>query len=174
MKETDIYDIFTNFLTKYNDHFLDNKTLWLNKLSEVESFINKHGYKPSEHSKNNDVKTLGAWIGTQQQQYKNKLQIMKETDIYDMYTNFLTQYNDHFIDNKTIWLNKLSEVETYINKHGCRPSESNKINDTKTLGTWLSQQQQNYKNKTNIMKDQDIYNTYSQFLKKYSKYFNTK
>ena len=48
-----------------------------------------------------------------------------------------------------------------------------KVHSIKIIGKWLSHQIENYKTKRNIMKDDIIYNTWTNFINddKYKKYF---
>lgn len=54
------------------------------------------------------------------------------------------------------------------------PSRSDKDNKIKQLGGWLSLQKRNYKNKHQIMSNNNIYNKWTELLNniKYKKYFN--
>ena len=48
-----------------------------------------------------------------------------------------------------------------------------KNNTIKQLGKWLSHQLSNYKEKSKIMANEIIYNTFTQFLQEYEKYFKS-
>ena len=174
MKEEQIHDTFTQFLTEYNDYFIDNNIIWKKKLLKIKTYIDENGYRPSKCNKIKNIKILGSWLSTQIQQYKKKIHIMNETDIYNEFTQFLTEYNDYFIDNNTIWKKKLLKIKTCIDENGYRPNIYSEDKDIKKLGIWLSHQIQQYKKKTNIMNEKDIYNEFTQFLIEYDKYFKTK
>ena len=103
--------------------------------------------------------------------YKKKEKIMKNEKIYNTYTAFLTEYQEYFLDNETQWTNNLDKVKEYINKNKKQPSTVNNNKEIKTLCSWLSHQQTNYKKKTEIMKNEKIYNTYTAFLTEYQEYF---
>ena len=53
---------------------------------------------------NNDysIKTLGAWINTQQYNYKSRKYIMSDSSIYDIWTTFINdyKYNLYFINDE--------------------------------------------------------------------------
>lgn len=76
----------------------NNREIWIIKLDRVKQYINENHKRPSSIDKNIEIKTLGSWISNQQSNYKKKLQIMKDQEIYDKWTNFINdeQYiNDH-------------------------------------------------------------------------------
>ena len=101
---------------------------------------------------------------------------MKDEEIYKLWEEFINdnQYKKYFEDNKTIWLNNLSEVKKYIDINNKRPSDRDKDVEIKRLAKWIGTQQENYKNKEHIMKDEGIKNTWFEFIEKYKKYFEVK
>ena len=177
MKEQDIYNMWTQFITsdKYKMHFISNTELWLVQFEKVKNYIDIHNKTPSKHDDNKEIKSLGIWISNQQTSYKKKTEIMKDQDIYNMWTQFITseKYKMHFISNTELWLISFEKVKTYIDINNKRPSQTDNNKEIKILGKWLSHQQTNYKKKTNIMKDRDIYNMWTQFItsEKYKQYF---
>ena len=67
----------------------------------------------------------------------------------------------------------LEQVKIFIDTNNSRPSATSKNKDEKVLGSWISNQLTNYKKKTKIMKDEEIYNTWTEFIDndKYKQYF---
>jgi len=61
----------------------------------------------------------------------------------------------------------------YIDTNNERPSKGSKDNKIKQLGYWISNQQNNYKNKEKIMLNEEIYNKWTVFINKYKKYFQS-
>jgi hypothetical protein len=167
MKTKEIYDNWTKFINdeKYIEYFMSNKELWYNKFNKLISYIDVNNKIPSHINK--DIKQLGSWVYTQQRQYKKKTYIMKNKEIYDTWTKFINdeKYIKYFISNEELWYNKLDEVISYIDINNKRPS----LNDTnkyiKQLGQWFDNQQSNYKKKEKIMKINEIYNTWTKFIK---------
>jgi hypothetical protein len=101
---------------------------------------------------------------------------MKDNIIYNNWINFINddKYKEYFLDNNTIWLNTFEKVKKYIDNNNKKPSAMSKNSNIKTLGYWISTQQKKYKNKIEIMKDNIIYNTWTNFINddKYKEYFN--
>ena len=85
-------------------------------VNELENFINEYNKRPSFHSKNKKEKLLSKFIGTNNQNYKNKKYIMKEEEIYNIWGNFINENQELFLSNEELWKNKLEEVKEYIIK----------------------------------------------------------
>jgi hypothetical protein len=173
MKNQEIYDIYTKFRKTYSEYFLTNEEVWKKNLSDVQKFIEKHHKRPSESSKDNVEKQLATWLGTQNKNYTTRSYIMKNQEIYDMYTKFRDNYSEYFLTNEEIWKKSLSDVQKFMEKHHKRPSESSKDVVAKYLGNWLSNQNKNYTKKSQILKNQEIYDAYTKFRDNYSEYLMT-
>ena len=177
LKSKEVYNQWNSFINddKYKEYFLDNNTIWYNTLNQVKKYIDENKKRPTQTDKDKEIKTLGKWLSHQQQKYKTKSQIMKIEDIYNQWTDFITddKYKDYFLDNDIIWINKLEEVKKYIDDNKKRPSSTSKNKELKTLGSWIGHQQKNYKTKTHIMKSEEIYNQWTIFINddKYNEYF---
>ena len=171
MQNEDIYNEWSNFIDKYEEYFFDNKTVWYNNLDLVKKYIEENNKKPSHCDKNKDIRILASWIYTQNQNYKNKIKIMQNEDIYNEWSNFINEYEEYFLDNNTVWYNKLELVKKYINENNKRPSSEDKNKDIKILGAWIRHQIKNYKSKNYIMKNEEIYNEWNNFINEYEEYF---
>jgi len=179
MKDDDIYNTWTQFINDplYKEHFQSNEETWYITLSQVKEFIDSNKNKPNKRSKNKDEKVLGQWIVNQQKNYKKRTQIMKDDDIYNTWTQFINDplYKEYFLSNEDVWSTTLSKVKEFIYLNKKRPSKTSKNKDEKVLEKWIGHQQTNYKKRTNIMKDDDIYNTWTQFINDplYKKHFQS-
>ncbi len=165
MKNNEIYIKFTEFIELNKQYLLSNEELWNDNLIKVQNYINDNNKTPSTINKNKDIKILGSWLDTQKHNYKNKEQIMKNNEIYNKFTEFLKLNKQYFISNEEIWNDNLIKVQNYIIDNNKTPSSEDKNKDIKILGSWLSNQKANYKNKKYIMKNDEIYNTFTEFLK---------
>ena len=181
-EETEDEEINSNIEFKYNmiydnmGRLSNGEEIWLIKLEELKKYIDINKKRPTNIDKNKEIKSLGIWLSNQQTNYKEKTYIMKEQNIYDMWTQFITsdKYKIHFMNNTEMWLISFEEVKKYIDINNKRPSNIDKNKEIKSLGAWISTQQKNYKEKTQIMKEQNIYDMWTEFInsKDYSKYFN--
>ena len=151
MKLEDIYNKWTSFITdpKYKEYFLNNDIIWYGNLSKIKKYIDDNNKIPSQQYKDKQIKFLGCWIGTQKNNYKTKLNIMKKEDIYNKWTLFINddKYKEYFLDSNIIWYNTLEEVKKYIDDNNKRPSNKNINKKIKHLGCWILNQQKKYKKK---------------------------
>jgi superfamily II DNA or RNA helicase len=169
----EIYNKFKDFLETYKEYFISNEEVWNNNLELVIKYINDNKKIPSSSSKNKEIKTLGNWLSSQKTNYKIREQIMKDDLIYNEWTKFIDEYKEYLLSNEECWNNNLEKVIEYITKNNNIPYEKDKNKEIKALGYWISYQKQNYKLKKNIMKEELIYNEWTNFIKddKYKSYF---
>ena len=177
MSNEDIYKIWTDFINneKYKLYFLSNVDQWNLKLYEVKIYIDTNNKRPNSKDKNKQINILGQWISHQQKKYKTKKEIMSNEEIYKKWTEFIDdeKYKLYFISNEDNWNLKLYEVKKFIDTNNKRPSDSDNNKQIKTLGSWICNQNKNYKTKKQIMSNEGIYNKWTEFINdpKYKKYF---
>jgi len=175
MAEQDVYDTWSNFISdiKYSEYFMDNTTLWYNNLSAVIKYIDANNKRPSKKSDDSFVKQLGTWTTNQIIIYNTKSGAMSDPNIHLAWTNFISKYEEHFCDNKTYWFNNFEAVKKYIDETGAKPKTTDKDLVIKKLGVWILTQLKYYKDKSYIMSDADVHNTWTDFVAdaKYSIHF---
>ena len=179
MCNQEICNKWTEFLNdpKYKQYLMSYQEIWNKLFNEVKNYIDKYNKRPSSSDKDKNIKQLGSWISHQQKNYEKKERIMKNKEIYDIWTDFINdnKYKEYFMSNEETWIKKTEEIKEYMNKNNKRPSQNDKDKKIKNLGKWISDQQINYKNKENIMKNEEIYNTWTKIINdsKYKKYLMT-
>jgi superfamily II DNA or RNA helicase len=175
MGEQDVYDTWSNFISdiKYSEYFMDNTTLWYNNLSAVIKYIDTNNKRPSKTSKDSFVKQLGTWTTNQIISYNTKSGVIAEPTIHLAWTNFIGRYEEHFCDNKTYWFNNFEAVKKYIDETGTKPKVTDDNEVIKKMGVWILTQLKYYKDKSYIMSDVDVNNTWTNFItdSKYSIHF---
>jgi len=72
------------------------------------------------------------------------------------------------------WEEKLKLVKSYIETNDKLPSKRDKNKDIKQLGSWILTQKATYSKKEQIMKQQNIRNTWEDFISTYSHLFMSK
>ena len=159
------------FIEKYKEYFISNHEKWYNKLKKLEEYIIENNKRPSKIDKNEEIKYLGVWLGTQIQNYKNNKYIMQDENIIKEYEAFIKKYKKYFLSNEQELYYKLKLVEDYIIANNKTPSQHDKNKDIKQLGQWLGTQQKNYKNNKQSMKNDTIRKEYESFIEKYKEYF---
>ena len=171
MKNKIIYDKWTKFITKNAIYFKSNNKIWDDKLIELKDYVNLHKKRPSNFSKQLKVKTLAHWSSYQIKNYSDKKQIMKNNEIYDKWTEFMIKNAIYFKSNDEIWNDNLIELQDYINLYKKRPPNFSKQLNVKTLAKWSSCQIKNYNDKKQIMKNNKIYNKWTEFITKNEIYY---
>ena len=176
MTNEEIYKIWTEFINsdKYKQYFLSNsEEKWLKLLEDVKLYIDIHKKLPSQSDKNDKTKQISNWINKQKHNYKTKIGIMSNDEIYKIFSDFIYSetYIEYFICKDEIYKLKLKEFVHYVDIHNKLPSKVDKNKKIKSLANWLSTQKHNYKNK--IMATEEIYTIWTNFINsdKYKKYF---
>ena len=85
-------------------------------------------------------------------------------------TNSSVCQKKYFSSNEESWYNNLNKVKEYIDENKKRPSKYDKDKEIKRLGDWICNQQKNYKNKKDIMKEDKIYTEWTNFRNEYEEY----
>ena len=155
-----------------------NEKKWFDKLEKTKEFMNENKKRPKNRSEDEEEKRLGKWISAQMTNYKKKSYIMKEQEIYDTWTQFIndSKYKEYFIDNNEKWYEDLEKTKEFMNENKKRPKMKSPDEEEKRLSKWISHQITNYKKKSQIMKEQEIYDAWTQFINdsKYKEYLNIK
>jgi hypothetical protein len=113
---------------------------------------------------------VGIWITLNLQKYrKNILNLMRKQKISDLIND--PKYSKNFITIKDLWVLRFEKLKKYIDDNDKTPTD---LNDKK-LSIWLYKQKMCYVEKTMLMKQPDIYNTWHLFIndEKYKKYFKS-
>ena len=167
MLNTDIRNTWDNFIKNYEQYFLSNEELWNNNLIELKTFIDLNERRPNKKKKTE--KTLGSWLCTQLGNRKAEKDIMHNEDIRGSWDSFIKNYKQYFLSNEELWINRLTELKTFIDLNELRPSEGKETEEV--LGIWLNCQLENRKKEKNNMFNKDIKNTWDSFIKDYNQYF---
>lgn len=184
IKNINIKNLWEEFNCEYKLYFIDYNTIWLKNLNDVKKYIDINLSRPSPHdanliylsTHNINSKYLGEWISTQQKNYSKIKGEMKNEETKKLWEDFICddKYKKYFIDNKTIWIQNFNKLKNFIDKNNIKPSRKSDNKDTIILANWINAQKNNYLNKIKIMKDEEIYKIWKEFIEnqKYSKYFN--
>ena len=89
---------------------------------------------------------------------------MSDPLIYNEWAQFINNYEYYFLSNEKAWQKKLDSVIEYIRTNQKRPSSSDRKTNIKALSVWICTQQSNYKTKSCIMKNKEIYDKWTQFI----------
>ena len=171
MKNERIKKIWEDFINKYKIYFLSNEEIWINKINEIQLYIEEHNKLPCQADKNEKIKKMGYFITLQKINYTSHDDIMKNENIRIIWEQFIEKYEELFLSRINIWTNNFNNLEQYIITNGKLPSEKNEDKYIRKLGQFLGNQKKNFKDKIQIMKNEDIYNKWNNFIDKYQELF---
>jgi len=177
MKNEEIRMSWEEFISDilYKNYFISNEEEWYLNLNKVKEYMDRENKRPSSEDKDNEIKKLGKWIGTNTTNYKKKQNNMKNEEIRTSWEEFTTddRYYNYFTSNEEEWYFNLNKVKEYIDRENKRPYSEDKDNEIKKLGAWINNNTQNYKKKENIMKNEEIRTSWKEFITndRYNKYF---
>jgi hypothetical protein len=149
---------------KYKKYFQSNEDNWINTLEIIKKYIDDNNKRPSTHSKNNQIKFYGNWISHQLKRYLKKEGLMKNETMHKLWFEFINndRYKQYFLSNEETWINTLEKIKKYIVEKKKRPSNNNIEN--KSYAKWIGTQQINYRKKEQIMKNNNIYKLWFEFI----------
>jgi hypothetical protein len=77
---------------------------------------------------------------------------MKCDERHNVWTNFLEQHKEYFISNDEVWNTNFQSLKTFSDANQKRPSDGSKNKEEKIIGSWLSSQNTNYRDRKEGMK----------------------
>ena len=169
MKNKEIRDIWDAFVLsdEFKPYFTsiaeDN---WMSTLDRVTEYIRNHHTRPSQHSNDETVKSMGCWIRNQLESRKKSSKIMKNKKMRDIWDAFVTsdEFRQYFKSNEEDWLSTLNDVKEYIGDKKKRPSTESKDKAVKSMGKWISHQLANREKPQYIMKNDEIRGIWDSFV----------
>ena len=177
MVNEDIRTIWEDFVERYQEVFKPRigEEVWKNTFQKVKEYIQKYNMRPSKRSKDKDIGSLGRWITFQISMYKNKQHIMGNEDIRTIWEDFIEKNPEIFKSAEEVWFENKEKVEVYIKENNKLPSKTDKDDGISILGSWVSWQKQNYKNKEHTIINDKVNDTirkeWGDFVEKYPEVF---
>jgi hypothetical protein len=93
------WEIFVND-NKYTQYFISNENKWINTLDIIKNYINNEDKLPTKYNKNIEIKQLGKWLSTQQQNYSKNEYIMINELIRKKWELFIDEYKKYILVNQ--------------------------------------------------------------------------
>ena len=151
---------------------MSSKEFWYEELKTIILYIDKHNKKPSSTDRNKYVKKLYEWIQQQIYNYKHKLALMQDVQIYNTWKELVNNkvYKKYFMSTIELWYDNLKDVKNYIIENNELPTVKNNI----TLYNWVYKQHKNYKNNEYNMQIAEIYYTWELFMNENMRFFLSK
>ena len=150
----------------------NSEEIFVKRLEELKKYIDDNGKRPSQGSKIREIKLLATWTSRCKNNYYKKYFNMKDENIYKVWTEFINddKYKQYFISQYDYFIFNLNKLKIYIDTYKKRPSSYDK--DTIIIYKLLVRYQNNYIKKIKNMKDENIYDLWTEFIndKKYKEY----
>lgn len=163
---------FEEFKDEYSEYFTDNNSKWFENFKCAKDFIIKNTKIPSQKSDDEEEQKNGTWVSHQHQNYKVKRGCMSNTDIYDIWTNFVTEYRDLLLDQNEKWYNNLKKIKDFIYTNKRLPSFIYNDETENKLLKWYYHQRENFNYKKENMKDGHKYNAWEKFVEEFKDYLS--
>ena len=146
-------------------------------LNKLKNYIDTNKKRPSEGSKDKNIKSIAQWLVQKNNNYAKKIKNMKDDNIKKLWEEFINdeKYKEYILLPTTleIFNINLSKVKIYIDTNKKRPVHESKDKYIKSLGKFIGHCQLNYVKKLHSMKYENIYELWTNFIndEKYKKYF---
>jgi superfamily II DNA or RNA helicase len=164
----EIYNLWTQFMKDYTTYFADNDEKWKENLEKSSKFIDINNKLPPTSSNNPETRTLGYFISNNRKNYEKKINIMKDNpEICALWENFIKKYAKYLLDVVEEWKNHLKNLIEYKNTYKTNPSKHSDDKKIAFLGNFLIKQRQNYKKSGGLMKNEEVYDMWKDYVKKY-------
>lgn len=85
---------------KYKQYFISNDDKWINTLETIKKYIEDENKLPTRYNKNKEIKQLGKWLSTQQQNYSKKEHLMIDQLIREKWELFINENEKYFLLNQ--------------------------------------------------------------------------
>jgi hypothetical protein len=157
----------------YPQLFITKEQQWMATLDKLKQYIASEQRLPSLGSKDGIVKKLGNWVSKQKTNYRFEMETMKIQAIRTQWETMMSQHSKLFLTSSQQWMVTFVNLQRYIAATNHLPPSSSKDPKVKQLASWVSKQKQNYKNQTEIMKNQNIVALWEDFLNRYPQLFLT-
>jgi hypothetical protein len=177
MIEQTIYNKWTDFINsdKYSKYMISREEDWLFKYEKLINFIDINKRKPRTTEYDENEKSLCIWINHTIENFLEKKGIFKNKDIYTKWDDFINNetYKNIILNDEDRWFYNLEQIKKYIDENNKLPSSKSINEEVKKMGRWIVAQNQKYKKKEFNMKNEIVYNKWTEFIKdnKYSDYF---
>jgi len=152
-------------LDEENSNKKANIILWADELSDTLTFMSS--IKEIDLNFNEKVRFV---------EFSKDL-IKYDKNAKKSYDPYVLEYNKIIIDLEEYkgfnWYNMLNKVIAYIDEFKKRPSSNSKQEEVGKIGGWIRRNIEAYEKKRGLLKNQDLYNKFTEFMNVYGIYLRT-
>lgn len=143
---------------------------WNDNFNKFIKFVEDNDKLPNSKSANEDEKVIGKWYQNTLQQFKKVERIMKQKEIYDLFKNYLDDNPEYFLSKKELFIKTVEDCKKFILENKKRPNKNSSNDEEKRLGLFISRSLHNYKNKLQILKENDMRKIWNDFATEFESY----
>ncbi len=88
--------IIKQFFDDYSEYVANSNEKWMRNFNNLKKYMDEFDKMPTGSDKNDDIRYLGKWLGTQKRTFEKKQQIMKDPTIYNIWKKFVEQHGKFF------------------------------------------------------------------------------
>ena len=162
---------FNVFINMYEKYFFDNQEEWMLNFYKFKEWVELNQKKPVCCSNDINESQLGRWYYTQKKNYNGEKYIMKNIIIKNLYENFIKDNSKIFLNNVQKWSSNLNKLNSFITENNVLPTHNSKKENERQLARWINFNNRYYNDKKYIMSNEDIYNSWYNFLEKNTEFF---
>jgi len=177
MKNTEVHGLWSKTLTDYSEYLCDNITNWKNIHIKFIEYMKLNKKSPSYSDKNEDIKRMAGWVGSQKNNYdddiaKTKL-ILRNEELHKLWKQTLIDY-DEYLSNIPNWKKMHTSVVDFIKTNKKKPRHGIKDTDEGTMANWINKQNDNYdialEKAKGIMTNPEIHKLWTDVINVYGEY----
>ncbi len=170
MKKIVRYKIWEQFLIQFDSYIKNPEKEWENNFEDTKNFIIQFERLPTELNRDLPTeKKLCKWLSHQIENNKNNAKSMLDENKKIVFNKFLDDFEQYFRSNEKKWDINFKNLQTFITENNRLPKKNS--NEELFLFNWLRTQKSNYTYKTKILKDNERYGLFENFLNENKKFF---
>lgn len=167
MINQNIYSMWSQFLIEFKIYFPSAIEKWNTMHDKIDKYIDENKCIPDLRSQNIEIQQMGLWIANQKYNHQRKQNIHKNEEIYNKWEQLVTKYDDIVLTKEDKREKMFKKFKQHLDENKCIPYANYKNKEFVKLAHWYVHQQNSYEEKINCMKNDKIYNQWSEFIIEY-------
>lgn len=172
MLNAEIKSMWQEFITRHYNLFQSSEESWKNNYEKIKEYIQQHNKLPSSSNKDKEIRSLGKFLDEQKVSYKEvekrKNRLMNTNpEIKSLWESLIREHHHLFKSATEAWFDNLELAEKYISENKKTPALTDKNPDVKKLSKWLYHQNENYKNNSEALSQDNIRSAWEQFTSRH-------
>ena len=139
---------------------------WMEKYEEVIKFFDTEKKRPRSDLTDKNQKKLSAWLRGNTNDYKNKKSNVFNKKYVKLWEDLVLKYECYFpnLNLEEKWYVMFDKVKKYMITTNRKPYNQSLESQEKEYGLWLTKELNSFKLKIHLMKNDNIYKVFSEFI----------